>query len=62
MPAIIKMSLFNGNPTQTQINALTYSANIASIPKTTQNISLSTGGMIQRIHSVKPGCGSCGRK
>ena len=61
MPAIIKMSLSNGNPTLAQIAALTHSANMASIPKTTQNIPLNTG-MIKRIHNVKPGCGSCGRK
>ena len=62
MPAIIRMSLSNGNPTQAQIKALTYSASIASISKTPQNIPLSSGGMIQRIHTVKPGCGSCGKK
>ena len=61
MPAIIRMSLSNGNPTPSQIASLTYSANLASIPKTTQNVPLNTG-MIQRIHNAKSGCGSCGRK
>ncbi len=61
MPAIIKMSLLNGNPTPSQIAYLTYSANLASIPKTTQNIPLNTS-MIQRIHNARSGCGSCGRK
>ena len=61
MPATIKMSLLNGNPTPSQIASLIYSANLASIPKTTQNIPLNTG-MIQRIHNARSGCGSCGRK
>ena len=61
MPATIKMSLLNGNPTPSQIASLTYSANLASIPKTTQNIPLNTG-MIQRIHNARSGCGSCGKK
>ena len=61
MPATIKMSLLNGNPTPSQIASLTYSANLASIPKTIQNTPLNTG-MIQRIHNVRAGCGSCGRK
>jgi hypothetical protein len=53
--------LSNGNPTPSQIASLTYSANLASIPKTIQNTPLNTG-MIQRIHNVRAGCGSCGRK
>ena len=61
MTATIRMSLSNGNPTPSQIASLTYSANLASIPKTTQNIPLNTG-MIQRIHNARSGCGSCGRK
>jgi len=61
MPATIKMSLLNTNPTITQIATLTYSANLASIPKTTKNAPLNSA-MIGRIHNAKPGCGSCGRK
>lgn len=61
MPATIKMSLSNGNPTTAQIAALTFSTNLASIPKTTTNAPLNTA-MIGRIHHAKPGCGSCGRK
>jgi hypothetical protein len=61
MPATIKMSLSNGNPTTAQIAALSYSANLASIPKATQNTPLNSA-MIGRIHNAKSGCGSCGRK
>jgi hypothetical protein len=61
MPANIKMSLLNGNPTPSQIASLTYSANLASIPKTMKTTPLNTG-MIQRIHNTRSGCGSCGKK
>ena len=63
MPATIKMSLSNGNPTRTQLAILSYGANLAAIPKTaaTVNAPLSAP-MVGRIHNVKPGCGSCGRK
>ena len=64
MPATIKMSLSNGNPTSAQIAALTYSSNMSPLPKSTQikaNAPLSSA-MINRIHTTKPGCGSCGRK
>ena len=60
MPATIKMSLSNGNPTMHQIALFTHKANLAaSIPKTNDPLNTS---MIKRIHNVKPGCGSCGRK
>ena len=64
MPATIKMSLYNGNPTIAQIAALTYSSNMSPVPKSTQlkaNAPLASS-MINRIHTTKPGCGSCGRK
>jgi hypothetical protein len=64
MPATMKMSLSNGNPTTAQIAALTYSSNMSPVPKSTQikaNAPLSSA-MINRIHTTKPGCGSCGRK
>lgn len=64
MPAIIKMSLSNGNPTFSQMAALTYSSNLAAVPKATQikaNAPL-TAPMIGRVHNTKSGCGSCGRK
>ena len=64
MPATIKMSLSNGNPTSAQIAALTYSSNMSPVPKSTQlkaNAPL-TPSMINRIHTTKPGCGSCSRK
>jgi hypothetical protein len=63
MPASIKMSLSNGNPTSTQLAILSYNANLASVPKSSAQINAPlTAPMVKRIHNVKPGCGSCGRK
>ena len=60
MPANIKMTLSNGNPTINQIALFNRNANLAAaIPKTNAPLSAS---MIKRIHNVKPGCGGCGRK
>jgi hypothetical protein len=58
-----KMQMFlpNGNAMSSQMAALSYSANIASVPKTNQPTPLNTA-MIGRIHNAKSGCGSCGRK
>jgi len=58
MPQKINMILSNGNMLPPQINI----ANLAVAPKTAPlNASLNTS-MITRIHNVRPGCGSCGRK
>ena len=64
MPATIKMSLSNGNPTTAQIAALTYASNLSPVPKTTQLKASGplNSGMIHRIHTTNPGCGYCGRK
>jgi hypothetical protein len=60
MPAKINMVIPNGNILQAQLRALTASSNLA---KTTSNApSALNASIIARIHSVKPGCGSCGRK
>ena len=63
MPAIVKMSLSNGNPTNAQLAILSYSANLASIPKSPAQLNAPLSApMVKRIHNVKPGCGGCGRK
>ena len=59
MPASIKMSLSNGNHTNAQLAILSYTANLASVPKLNAPL---TAPMVKRIHNVKPGCGGCGRK
>ena len=63
MPASIKMSLSNGNPTIAQLAILSYTANLASVPKSAAQINAPLSApMVKRIHNVKPGCGGCGRK
>ena len=59
MPAKINMVIPNGNILQAQLRALTASSNLA---KTSKAPSALNASIIARIHSVKPGCGSCGRK
>jgi hypothetical protein len=59
MPAKMNMFLSNGNPSQAQI-AVRNIANTASLARAPAPSAL-TAPIIGRIHSVKPGCGSCGR-
>ena len=58
MPAFMKMRLSNGNPTPAQL--ADYSKKITAAPRVTTPSSL-TSAMISRIHTLKPGCGGCGR-
>ncbi len=66
MPSTMKMSLSNGNPTYAQIMALRgYNPPTLSPVPTSPQIKSSgplNASMIGRIHTTKPGCGSCGRK
>lgn len=54
----MKMFISNGQPSVAQIAARN-TANLAAVPK--QPPSALNGPIIGRIHSVQPGCGSCGR-
>jgi hypothetical protein len=56
MPAKINMFITNGNIFPPQIQQIQQPTK----PKTT-NAALNSG-MISRIHNIRPGCGSCGRK
>jgi hypothetical protein len=58
MPVKMNMFISNGQPSPLQIAARN-AANIAAVPK--QVPSALNAPIISRIHSVKPGCGSCGR-
>jgi hypothetical protein len=58
MPAVMKMRLSNGNPTPAQL--ANYTQKMAEAPRVTTPSSL-TSAMISRIHTLKPGCGGCGR-
>jgi len=58
MPQRLNMVISNGNPIQ-QIQRQINTANLATIqPRAPTALS---APIISRIHSVKPGCGSCGR-
>jgi hypothetical protein len=60
MPAKINMVINNGNITHSQLRYIMSPPTLgAGIPKPPTALNAS---IIARIHSVKPGCGSCGRK
>ena len=65
MPSKIKMVISNGNsmPRANPSFNINY-ANLAVAPTTVNTVAPSSlnSSMIGRIHSIKPGCGSCGRK
>uniref|UniRef100_A0A6C0ARJ5 Uncharacterized protein n=1 Tax=viral metagenome TaxID=1070528 RepID=A0A6C0ARJ5_9ZZZZ len=60
MPQKINMFITNGNFIPAQIKSQINTENLAIIsgPKSAPLNS----SMITRIHNVRPGCGSCGRK
>ena len=59
MPVKISMRLSNNNPSITQIKALTlHKEGLSKAPQPSSSLNTS---MITRIHTTKPGCGSCGR-
>jgi hypothetical protein len=62
MPAKINMFLSNGNIIPQQNKSPINIANLAVAPVPSQVNSALNNSMIQRIHNVRPGCGSCGRK
>ena len=56
----MQMFLSNGHPSPAQLKIFNASNIIASsAPRPPSSLNAS---MITRIHSVKPGCGSCGKK
>ena len=60
MPAKINMVISNGNIMPAQLRSIMASPTLgAATPKAPTALNSS---IISRIHSVKPGCGSCGRK
>lgn len=58
MPAKINMFITNGNIFPQQFSAPPQNV----VSKSIVNSTPLNSGMISRIHSVKPGCGGCGRK
>lgn len=57
----ISMILSNNQTYKTQPRAKTIQPNIAQIPGSNAVDTGFNGSMIGRIHTIKPGCGSCGR-
>jgi len=57
MPARMNMVISNGNLLPPQIPKASSSVVSTSSPSSSLNSSI-----IKRIHNVRPGCGSCGRK
>ena len=60
MPQKLNMFITNGNFIPAQIKQQINTANLATI-SASKSAPLNTS-MITRIHNVRPGCGSCGRK
>jgi hypothetical protein len=60
MPQKLNMFITNGNFIPAQINQQINTANLATV-SAPKSAPLNTS-MITRIHNVRPGCGSCGRK
>jgi len=57
MPKKINMIISNGNTISSRVRSLSVNTNLAN------NVSNAMAEpMISRIHTIKPGCGSCGRK
>ena len=62
MPQKINMFITNGNFVPNSVKATINVANLAVTPAAAPKAAPLNSSMITRIHNVKPGCGSCGRK
>jgi hypothetical protein len=60
MPAKINMFISNGNILPPQVRSITAPPTLGAV--TTKAPTALNASIIARIHNVKPGCGSCGRK
>jgi hypothetical protein len=60
MPAKINMVISNGNISPAQLRSLVAPPTLGAV--TTKAPTALNSSIIARIHNVKPGCGSCGRK
>lgn len=57
----INMFILNGNQSISQFRSNVNTSNLANTPIENKSTALNSS-IISRIHNVKPGCGSCGRK
>jgi hypothetical protein len=60
MPAKINMVISNGNILPPQVRSTNAPPTLGAV--TTKAPTALNASIIARIHNVKPGCGSCGRK
>jgi hypothetical protein len=62
MPQKISMFLSNNSSYKPEPRAKNIQPNVAQTPSVSNGVNGAIGGsMIGRIHTIKPGCGSCGR-
>jgi hypothetical protein len=61
MPVKIPMILSNNHTNKPDLKTRTIQTNIAQTPVTKSSNGGMYGSMVARIHTIKPGCGSCGR-
>jgi hypothetical protein len=57
----IKMVITNNNSPPSFLTAPQTNANLGVAVATPKAPSALNAGMLQRVHNVRPGCGSCGR-
>ena len=60
MPAKINMVISNDNIMSHQLRSITVPPSLGAVA--TKAPTALNSSIIARIHNVKPGCGSCGRK
>lgn len=60
MPQRLNMVISNGNQVP-QIQRQLNNANLATAPRSIPASTALSAPIIARIHTTKPGCGSCGR-
>jgi hypothetical protein len=61
MPAKITMSLSNNHYQAAQMAALVRAQQAAAPRQKQPQPSRLNSSMVERIHAIKPGCGSCGK-
>jgi hypothetical protein len=62
MPAKISMLLSNGNPAPILQQRPLNTSSLGVVPAPRKPSSALNAPFIARVHNVRPGCGSCGRK
>lgn len=61
MPRKILMILSNNQTYKPEPTVKHFQPNVAQTPSVSKGVGGFNSSMIGRIHTIKPGCGSCGR-